>query len=76
MASDAKPLELSRYCVPFTPFKAKLEDVHEWFKTYYGPANAVIVIAGDIDAQTARQKVERFFAIFDDAQVDSIEVIV
>jgi D-proline reductase (dithiol) PrdB len=22
-----KPLELSRYCVPFTPFKAKLEDV-------------------------------------------------
>jgi D-proline reductase (dithiol) PrdB len=26
MASDAKPLELSRYCVPFTPFKGKLED--------------------------------------------------
>jgi D-proline reductase (dithiol) PrdB len=26
-ASAPKPLELSRYCVPFTPFKAKLEDV-------------------------------------------------
>ena len=25
-ASAPKPLELSRYCVPFTPFKAKLED--------------------------------------------------
>jgi D-proline reductase (dithiol) PrdB len=25
-ASDAKPLELSRYCVPFTPFKGKLEE--------------------------------------------------
>ena len=29
---------------------ASLEDVKEWFKTYYGPSNAVLVIAGDIDA--------------------------
>ncbi len=40
---------------------AKLEDVKEWFKTYYGPANAVLVIAGDIDAKTARAKVEHYF---------------
>ncbi|MEK7677317.1 MAG: pitrilysin family protein [Verrucomicrobiota bacterium] len=40
---------------------ASLEDVREWFKTYYGTANAVIVIAGDIDAPTARQKAEKFF---------------
>jgi hypothetical protein len=25
-AGEVKPLELSRYCVPFTPFKGKLED--------------------------------------------------
>jgi hypothetical protein len=25
-AGDAKPLELSRYCVPFTPFKGRLEE--------------------------------------------------
>lgn len=25
-AGDPKPLELSRYCVPFTPFTGKLED--------------------------------------------------
>jgi len=24
--SDSRPLELSRYCVPFTPFQGKLED--------------------------------------------------
>jgi hypothetical protein len=24
---DARPLELSRYCVPFTPFQGRLEDV-------------------------------------------------
>ena len=40
---------------------AELEDVHEWFKTYYGPNNAVIAIAGDIDAETAREKVEKYF---------------
>jgi zinc protease len=40
---------------------ATLDDVKEWFKTYYGPANAVIVIAGDIDAETARAKVEKYF---------------
>ena len=26
MATEAKPLELSRYCVPFTPFAGKLEE--------------------------------------------------
>jgi zinc protease len=40
---------------------AALEDVREWFRTYYGPNNAVIVIAGDIDPATAKQKVEKFF---------------
>jgi zinc protease len=40
---------------------ASLDDVKEWFKTYYGPANAVVVIAGDIDAKTARDKVEKYF---------------
>lgn len=40
---------------------ASLDDVREWFRTYYGPSNAVLAIAGDIDAATARQKVEKYF---------------
>jgi len=40
---------------------AALKDVQEWFKTYYGPSNVVIVLAGDIDAKTAKAKVEKFF---------------
>src|SRR5580704_1410814 len=40
---------------------ASLADVQEWFKTYYGPSNAVLSIAGDIDAKTAREKVEKYF---------------
>lgn len=40
---------------------ASLDDVKEWFKTYYGPSNAVIVLAGDIDPQTALEKVKKYF---------------
>jgi len=40
---------------------ASLPDVHEWFKTYYGPNNAVLVVAGDITAQTALDKVKQYF---------------
>src|SRR3954464_1009388 len=40
---------------------ASLEDVKDWFKTYYGPANAVLVIAGDVSADDVRQRVERYF---------------
>ena len=40
---------------------ASVEDVKEWFRTYYGPNNAVIALAGDITPETARQKVEQFF---------------
>ena len=40
---------------------ASLEDVKTWFRSWYGPNNAVLVLAGDIDLATARAKVSRFF---------------
>lgn len=40
---------------------ASLEDVHEWFKTYYGAANVVLSIAGDIKPETALEKVKQYF---------------
>ncbi len=40
---------------------ATLDDVREWFKTYYTPSNAVLVLAGDITPAQAREKVERYF---------------
>lgn len=40
---------------------ASMKDVQDWFKTYYGPSNTVIVIAGDIDAKTAKEKVEKYY---------------
>ncbi len=40
---------------------ASLEDVHEWFKKYYGAANATLVIAGDVNADEVKEKVEKYF---------------
>ncbi len=40
---------------------ASLDDVREWFATYYGPNNATLLLAGDIDVATAREKTERYF---------------
>ncbi|OGQ13584.1 MAG: peptidase M16, partial [Deltaproteobacteria bacterium RBG_16_71_12] len=40
---------------------ASLDDVKGWFRAAYGPNNAVIVLAGDIDLATAKEKVTRFF---------------
>jgi zinc protease len=41
---------------------ASLEDVHEWFETYYGGSNVVLVLAGDVTIEDARAKVEHYFA--------------
>jgi zinc protease len=40
---------------------ASLEDVKEWFKTYYGPHNAVLVVAGDVKVGEVKAKVEKYF---------------
>ncbi len=40
---------------------ASLADVRSWFRANYGPNNAVVVLAGDIDAATARPLMERYF---------------
>ena len=40
---------------------ASLDDVKKWFRDNYGPNNAVLVLAGDIDAATAKPLVEKYF---------------
>ena len=40
---------------------ASLEDVGLWFQNYYGPNNATLVLAGDVDIETAKDTVQRHF---------------
>jgi zinc protease len=41
---------------------ASAQDVINFFKTYYAPGNASLVIAGDIQTADARARVERWFS--------------
>lgn len=43
---------------------ASLADVKGWFRDHYGPNNAVLVLAGDIDLPTAQAKVAKWFGEF------------
>ncbi len=40
---------------------ASLTDVKDWFKRYYGTANAILSIAGDVNADSIKLKVEKYF---------------
>ncbi len=40
---------------------ASLDDVKDWFRKYYGAGNATLVVAGDVNADEVRQKVEKYF---------------
>ncbi|HYR28491.1 MAG TPA: pitrilysin family protein, partial [Thermoanaerobaculia bacterium] len=40
---------------------ATLDDVKEWYRTYYGPNNAVLVLAGDITAERALELTKKYF---------------
>lgn len=40
---------------------ASLADVKQWFKDYYGPENATIVIVGDVETRQVIEKVKTYF---------------
>jgi predicted Zn-dependent peptidase len=43
---------------------ATLEDVRRFYQTWYVPANATLVIAGDFDVAAAKQLVQKWFGSF------------
>ncbi|WP_337872488.1 pitrilysin family protein [Ignavibacterium sp.] len=40
---------------------ATLKDVHEFYKTWYGPNNATLVVAGDFDKSETKKLIEKYF---------------
>jgi predicted Zn-dependent peptidase len=44
---------------------ASIEDVEAWFKQYYGAANAILILSGDINAAQARPLAEKYFGDID-----------
>ncbi|SDZ87030.1 M16 family metallopeptidase [Microbulbifer marinus] len=48
---------------------ASLEDVKKWFADYYQPANAILVIAGDITVDEAMAKARQYFGDIPSSEV-------
>ena len=51
---------------------ASLQTVAGWFRDKYGPNNAVLVLAGDIDAAAARPLVEKYFGSIPRGPVNNV----
>ena len=47
--------------MPEEIMKLRLADAQDFYDRYYAPNNAVLVLAGDIDVETARQLAEKYF---------------
>jgi zinc protease len=41
---------------------ARIEDVQQFFRTYYAPNNATLTLVGDFDPAQARQLIQQYFA--------------
>jgi zinc protease len=41
--------------------RATVEDVHDFFRTFYRPNNATLVVAGDVEPGAALEEVDRWF---------------
>jgi len=41
---------------------ARIEDVQQFFRTYYAPGNATLTLVGDFDPAVARQLIDQYFA--------------
>ena len=55
----ASGADFVKICSGMGPRGASLEDVKTWFRSYYGPNNAVLVLAGYIDARLCRTRANR-----------------
>jgi zinc protease len=51
---------------------AKLEEVQQFFKTYYAPNNAALVVVGDFNEAEARTMIEKYFAAVPSSKLPAI----
>lgn len=45
--------------------RLSVEDLREWYRRYYQPSNAILVVVGDVQLEAVRSLVERYFGPLD-----------
>ncbi len=53
---------------------ASIDDMHKFYKSFYSPNNAVLVIAGDMDVSRAKSLVKKYFSNLPREKVDRPQV--
>ncbi len=51
----------------------QLEDLSEWYKTWYAPNNATLVVAGDVDPQQVLQWAKKYFGPLKPSHIESLK---
>ncbi|MGQ9702520.1 MAG: M16 family metallopeptidase [bacterium] len=49
-------------------------DVYNWYRRYYNPANAIVVISGDVDREEAIKLVKKYYAKIKGKLVKEVEI--
>ncbi|XXT21893.1 pitrilysin family protein [Sorangium sp. So ce429] len=62
MFPESHPYHLLTIGTPEDLDAARMEDVQAFFKTFYVPNNATLVVAGDIDRARTKELVNRYFS--------------
>ncbi len=62
LAHGASPYAAPTFGYPADLGNIKLETLRTWYRTWYQPNNATLVVAGSVDLPTLRQQVTRYFA--------------
>ena len=53
-----------------------IEDLEQYYDTYYAPNNAVMVVAGDVDFQEVKELAEKYFASYERREIKRPEFVV
>ena len=50
-----------------------IDDLSQWYKTWYAPNNATLVVSGDVDAETVFQLAEKYFGQFEPSDIPQVK---
>lgn len=54
--------------------KLEVEDLHKWYQRYYSPANAVLVVVGDVDPEEVIAMANKYYGPLKSTKVEAPEI--